>query len=139
MMWLVKNPEAFNVVVASNLFGDILSDGFAGLVGGLGFAASANVGRDVAVFEPTHGSAPKYAQLRPAIVNPVATILAAALLVEHVGETAIAERIRGAVASVIAEGRVRTYDMLRLPGGPSVFDRGASSTAEMTDAILARL
>src|SRR5207302_5191658 len=76
-MWLTKNPEDYGVVVASNLFGDILSDAFAGLVGGLGFAASGNIGDEVAVFEPTHGSAPKYAELNPPIVNPIAMILSA--------------------------------------------------------------
>jgi isocitrate dehydrogenase (NAD+) len=139
LMWLNKNPEAFNVIVASNLFGDILSDAIAGLVGGLGFAASGNIGEDVAVFEPTHGSAPKYAALNPAIVNPIATILAAAMLVEHVGESEKAKRIRDAVAAVVKEGKVRTYDMMRLTGGPNVLQQGAASTARMTDAILAKL
>ena len=69
-MWLTKNPEEYGVIVASNLFGDVISDAFAGLVGGLGFAASGNIGDEVAVFEPTHGSAPKYAELDPPIVNP---------------------------------------------------------------------
>ncbi|MGB6366426.1 MAG: isocitrate/isopropylmalate family dehydrogenase, partial [Thermoanaerobaculia bacterium] len=78
MMWLTKNPESYGVIVAGNLFGDIVSDAFAGLVGGLGFAASGNIGEEVAVFEPTHGSAPKYAELDPPIVNPIAMILAAA-------------------------------------------------------------
>src|SRR5258706_9287716 len=79
LMWLNKNPEEYNVVVASNLFGDILSDAFAGLVGGLGFAASGNIGDDVAVFEPTQGSAPKEAQPQPPIRKPLALILSAAL------------------------------------------------------------
>jgi isocitrate dehydrogenase (NAD+) len=83
LMWLNKNPEEYNVIVASNLFGDILSDAFAGLMGGLGFAASGNIGDDVAVFEPTHGSAPKYAELDPPIVNPIAMILSAAMLLDH--------------------------------------------------------
>jgi len=91
LMWLNKNPEDYNVIVASNLFGDILSDAFAGLVGGLGFAASGNIGDTVAVFEPTHGSAPKYAELNPPIVNPIAMILSAAMMVEHVGEVEKAE------------------------------------------------
>ena len=120
MMWLTKNPEDYGVLVASNMFGDIISDGFAGLVGGLGFAASANIGREVAVFEPTHGSAPKYAALSPSIVNPIAMILAAAMMLDHVGETAKADRIRGAIAAVVAEGKIRAYDMLRLAGGPDV-------------------
>jgi 3-isopropylmalate dehydrogenase len=139
LMWMNKNPEDFNVIVASNLFGDILSDAFAGLVGGLGFAASGNIGSEVAVFEPTHGSAPKYAQLKTAIVNPIATILAAAMLVEHVGESEKAKKIMDAVGAVVKEGKVRTYDMLRLTGGPRVLEQGAASTRQMTDAILAKL
>lgn len=139
MMWLTKNPEDYGVLVCSNMFGDIVSDAFAGLVGGLGFACSANIGREVAVFEPTHGSAPKYQKLDPPIVNPIAMILSACMMLDHVGETEKAERIRAAVAAVIAEGKTRTYDMLRLPGGPDVLKHGAASTTQMTDAILARL
>lgn len=139
MMWLTKNPEEYGVFIASNLFGDILSDGFAGLVGGLGFACSANIGRDIAVFEPTHGSAPKYEKLNPSIVNPCAMILSAVMMLDHVGETEKAQRIRDAIAAVVAEGKVRTYDMLRLPGGPDVFKHGAATTQQMTDAILAKL
>jgi isocitrate dehydrogenase (NAD+) len=139
LMWLNKNPEDYNVIVASNLFGDILSDAFAGLVGGLGFAASGNIGDEVAVFEPTHGSAPKYAELNPPIVNPIAMILSAAMMVEHVGETDKAERIRSAVAAVVKEGKVRTYDMMRISGGSKSIGQGAASTVQMTDAILAKL
>jgi isocitrate dehydrogenase (NAD+) len=139
LMWLNKNPEDYNVIVASNLFGDILSDAFAGLVGGLGFAASGNIGDEVAVFEPTHGSAPKYAELNPPIVNPIAMILSAAMMLDHVGEGARADRIRHAVAAVVKEGKVRTYDMMRIPGGSSSISQGAASTVQMTDAILAKL
>lgn len=139
LMWLNKNPEDYNVIVASNLFGDILSDAFAGLVGGLGFAASGNIGDKVAVFEPTHGSAPKYAELNPPIVNPIAMILSAAMMVEHVGEAEKAERIKKAVAAVVKEGKVRTYDMMRLSGGPKAIGQGAASTTQMTDAILGKL
>ena len=139
LMWLNKNPEDYNVIVASNLFGDILSDAFAGLVGGLGFAASGNIGDTVAVFEPTHGSAPKYAELNPPIVNPIAMILSAAMMVEHVGENVKAERIRNAVAEVVKEGKVRTYDMMRISGGAKSISQGAASTVQMTDAILAKL
>jgi 3-isopropylmalate dehydrogenase len=139
LMWLNKNPEDYNVIVASNLFGDILSDAFAGLVGGLGFAASGNIGDTVAVFEPTHGSAPKYAELNPPIVNPIAMILSAAMMVEHVGENDKADRIRNAVAAVVKEGKVRTYDMMRISGGAKSISQGAASTPQMTDAILARL
>ena len=139
LMWLNKNPEDYKVVVASNLFGDILSDAFAGLVGGLGFAASGNIGDDVAVFEPTHGSAPKYAELNPSIVNPIAMILSAAMMVEHVGETDKSDRIKNAVAAVVKEGKVRTYDMMRISGGAKSISQGAASTTQMADAILARL
>ena len=139
MMWLTKNPEDYGVIVAGNLFGDIVSDAFAGLVGGLGFAASGNIGEDVAVFEPTHGSAPKYSELDPPIVNPVATILAAAMMLDHVGETDKALRVRQAVAAVVEEGRVRAYDMTKLPGGPDVIAKGAASTSQMTAAIIAHL
>jgi 3-isopropylmalate dehydrogenase len=139
LMWLNKNPEDYNVIVASNLFGDILSDAFAGLVGGLGFAASGNIGDTVAVFEPTHGSAPKYAELNPPIVNPIAMILSAAMMVEHVGENDKADRIRNAVAAVVKEGKVRTYDMMRISGGAKSISQGAASTPQMTDAILAKL
>ena len=139
MMWLTKNPEDYGVIVAGNMFGDIVSDGFAGLVGGLGFACSANIGSVVAVFEPTHGSAPKYETIRPSIVNPIAMILSAVMMLDHVGETEKAKRIRAAIAAVIEEGKVRTYDMARLSGGPDVIDKGAASTSQMTDAIIGKL
>jgi 3-isopropylmalate dehydrogenase len=139
MMWLTKNPEDYGVIVAGNMFGDIISDGFAGLVGGLGFAASANIGREVGVFEPTHGSAPKYAELDPPIVNPIAMILSAAMMLDWLGEEEKAGRIRSAIAAVVAEGRVRTYDMLKLRGGPQAIDEGAATTTQMTDAIIAAL
>jgi isocitrate dehydrogenase (NAD+) len=138
-MWLTKNPEEYGVVVASNLFGDVISDAFAGLIGGLGFAASGNIGDEVAVFEPTHGSAPKYAELDPPIVNPIAMFLSAVMMLEHVGEGEKARRIREAVASVIREGKVRTYDMMRIPGGAKAIGQGAASTIQMTDAVLEKL
>ena len=138
-MWLTKNPEDYGVVVASNLFGDVISDAFAGLIGGLGFAASGNIGDDVAVFEPTHGSAPKYAELYPPIVNPIAMFLSAVMLLDHLGETEKAQRIRDAIAAVVKEGKVRTYDMLRIPGGAKAISQGAASTVQMTDAVLAKL
>ena len=138
-MWLTKNPEEYGVIVASNLFGDVISDAFAGLIGGLGFAASGNIGEEVAVFEPTHGSAPKYAELNPPIVNPIAMILSAAMMLDHVGETEKANRIRKAIADVVAEGKVRTYDMMRISGSGKSIAQGAASTNEMTDAILARV
>ncbi|MDT8068849.1 MAG: isocitrate/isopropylmalate family dehydrogenase [Terriglobia bacterium] len=138
-MWLTKNPEEYGVIVASNLFGDVISDAFAGLIGGLGFAASGNIGEEVAVFEPTHGSAPKYAELHPPIVNPIAMILSAAMMLDHVGETEKANRIRKAIADVVAEGKIRTYDMMRLSGGGKSIAQGAASTNQMTDAILAKV
>ena len=139
MMWLTKNPEDYGVIVAGNMFGDIVSDGFAGLVGGLGFACSANIGDEVAVFEPTHGSAPKYERLDPPIVNPIAMVLSACMMLDHIGEADKATRIRSAIAAVIAEGRVRVYDMLKLKGGPDVIKQGAATTTQMTDAIIAKL
>jgi 3-isopropylmalate dehydrogenase len=139
MMWLTKNPEDYGVLVAGNLFGDIISDAFAGLVGGLGFACSGNIGDEVAVFEPTHGSAPKYAELDPPIVNPIAMILSAAMLLDHVGEADKADQVRAAVAAVVEGGTVRTYDMLRMPGGASAIEQGAATTTQLTDAILAAL
>ena len=139
MMWLTKNPEDYGVVVASNLLGDVISDAFAGLVGGLGFAASGNISEGAAVFEPTHGSAPKYAELDPPIVNPIAMILAAAMLLDYIGETEKNLRVWNAVAAVVREGKVRTYDMLRLSGGPKVIQQGAATTTQMTDAIIAHL
>jgi 3-isopropylmalate dehydrogenase len=139
MMWLTKNPENYGVLVAGNLFGDIVSDAFAGLVGGLGFACSGNIGEEVAVFEPTHGSAPKYAEFDPPIVNPIAMILSAAMLLDHVGEEDRAKAVRDAIAAVVMEGKIRTYDMLRLPGRPDVISRGAASSSGLTDAILDRL
>ncbi|HOP04353.1 MAG TPA: isocitrate/isopropylmalate family dehydrogenase [Tenuifilaceae bacterium] len=141
MMWLTKNPENYNVIVSGNMFGDIVSDGFAGLIGGLGFATSAqfNPENGIAVFEPTHGSAPKYADYETSIVNPVAMILSAVMMLEHIGEDAIAQRIRNATAAVIAEGKVRAYDMLKLKGSPDVIKQGAASTKQMADAIIAKL
>ena len=139
MMWLTKNPENYGVIVAENMFGDIISDGFAGLVGGLGFACSANIGKDVAVFEPTHGSAPKYQELDPSIVNPIAMILSACMMLDHIGEKEKANSIRTAISKVIADGKVRTYDMLKLRGGPDVFSKGACTTQQLTDAIIAEL
>jgi len=138
-MWLTKNPEDYGVVVASNLFGDVISDAFAGLIGGLGFAASGNIGDEVAVFEPTHGSAPKYAELDPPIVNPIAMFLSAVMMLEHVGETEKARRIRDAIAAVVKEGKVRTYDMMRIPGGSKAILQGAASTTQMTDAVFDKL
>lgn len=139
MMWLTKNPETYGVLVSGNMFGDIVSDGFAGLIGGLGFACSANLGEKVSIFEPTHGSAPKYENLDPSIVNPIAMILSACMMLDHIGEVEMAKRIRDAVAKVVAEGKVRCYDMKKLTGSADALKQGAASTSEMTDAIIAVL
>ncbi|MBI3665288.1 MAG: isocitrate/isopropylmalate dehydrogenase family protein [Acidobacteria bacterium] len=121
-MWLLKNPQNYDVIVTTNLFGDILSDLCAQLVGGMGFAYSGNIGDGYAVFEPTHGSAPKYAGRNK--VNPLATILAAKMMLEWLGETHKAMEIEQAVADVIARGGVRTYDM-----------GGSATTLEMARAV----
>ena len=140
MMWLTKNPEEYGVIVAGNMFGDIASDAFAGLIGGLGFACSAQFSSDgIAVFEPTHGSAPKYAGYEVSIVNPIAMIESANMLLDYINEKKIASGIRKAVASVIEEGKIKTYDMMKMAGSPEVIQNGAASTSQMTDAIIARL
>lgn len=139
MMWLTKNPEDYRVIVSGNMFGDIVSDGFAGLIGGLGFACSANIGEKVAVFEPTHGSAPKYAGFDVSIVNPIAMILSACMMLEHIGDAARAALITDAVKLVVSEGRVKTYDMLKLRGSQDVLNQGAVGTVEMGDAVVEAL
>ncbi len=141
MMWLTKNPENYGVIVAGNMFGDIVSDGFAGLIGGLGFACSAqyNPETGIGVFEPTHGSAPKYANYPISIVNPIAMIESACMMLDFIDEQDIATKIRKAVADVIKEGKVRTYDMAKMTGRADVVKKGAASTTQMTDAIIAKL
>uniref|UniRef100_A0A7C6AE93 Isocitrate/isopropylmalate dehydrogenase family protein n=1 Tax=candidate division WOR-3 bacterium TaxID=2052148 RepID=A0A7C6AE93_UNCW3 len=126
MMWLLKNPYNYDVIVAPNLYGDIVSDLCAQMVGGLGFGCSGNIGERLAVFEPTHGSAPKYAGMYK--VNPIATILAAKMMIEWLGELELAKRLENAVAEVIKEGKVKTYDM-----------GGSSSTLDMARAIAEKL
>jgi len=121
-MWLLKNPGNYDVIVTTNLFGDILSDLCAQLVGGMGFGYSGNIGRKYGVFEPTHGSAPKYAGLNK--VNPLATILAAKMMLERLGHPEKAAAIEAAVAEVVARGEVRTYDM-----------GGSATTAQMAEAV----
>ncbi len=125
-MWLLKNPGDYDVLVAENMFGDIISDLCAQLVGGLGFACAGNIGDNYAVFEPTHGSAPKYTGMYK--VNPIATILSAKMMLDWLGEAEKASRIEKAVSAVIAEGKVRTYDM-----------GGSAKTLEMSQAIVAKL
>ncbi len=126
MMWLLKNPENYGVMVTSNMFGDILSDLSAQLVGGLGFAASGNIGDELAVFEPTHGSAPKYAGQYK--VNPMAMLITTRLMLDWLGETAMAEALDNAISAVISEGRVQTYDM-----------GGTASTMDVAEAIAEQL
>jgi 3-isopropylmalate dehydrogenase len=125
-MWLLKNPEKYGVLVATNLFGDIISDLCAQMVGGLGFGCSGNIGEKLAVFEPTHGSAPKYAGMYKC--NPIATILAAKMMLEWLGEKDMSAKLEAATAEVIKEGKVRTYDM-----------GGSSSTLDMARAIADKL
>jgi NADP-dependent isocitrate dehydrogenase len=125
-MWLLKNPFNYDVLVAPNLYGDIISDLCAQMVGGLGFGCSGNIGTTLAVFEPTHGSAPKYAGQYK--VNPIATILAVKMMLEWLGEKENAVRLEKAVAAVIKEGKVRTYDM-----------GGKASTIDMAKAISEKL
>jgi len=121
-MWLLKNPKSYEVLVAPNLYGDIISDLAAQMVGGLGFGCSGNIGEKLAVFEPSHGSAPKYAGQYK--VNPLATILAAKMMLDWLGETEKAGRLERAVAAVIREGKARTYDM-----------GGTSTTLEVAEAV----
>jgi 3-isopropylmalate dehydrogenase len=125
-MWLVKNPSDYGVLVCENMFGDIISDLCAQLVGGLGFASSGNIGDKYAVFEPTHGSAPKYAGQYK--VNPMAMILSVMMMLEYLGEQSLASDIERAVSEIIAEGRVRTYDM-----------GGSSSTLDMAHAVATKI
>jgi 3-isopropylmalate dehydrogenase len=125
-MWLLKNPHNYDVLVAPNLYGDIVSDLCAQMVGGLGFGCSGNIGKKLAVFEPTHGSAPKhYGKLK---ANPIATILAAKMMLDWLGEKKMAEKLEKAVAEVIKEGKVRTYDM-----------GGSATTTDMANAIAGKL
>lgn len=125
-MWLLKNPKNYDVIVATNMFGDIISDLVAQMVGGLGFGCSGNIGLKLGVFEPSHGSAPKYAGQYK--VNPIATVLSAKMMLDWLGETEKGARLEKAVAEVIKEGKVRTYDM-----------GGSNSTLELGEAIAAKL
>ncbi len=125
-MWLLKNPENYDVLVATNMFGDIISDLAAQMVGGLGFGCSGNIGEKLGVFEPSHGSAPKYAGQYK--VNPIATILSAKMMLETLGEDDKAAAVQQATTEVIKEGVVRTYDM-----------GGSNSTLELGEAIAAKL
>jgi 3-isopropylmalate dehydrogenase len=126
VMWLLKNPENYGVIVTGNLFGDIVSDLSAQLVGGLGFASSGNIGDDLAVFEPTHGSAPKYAGKY--VTNPNAMLLTTKMMLSWLGEEDMSQALEKAIADVIQEGKVRTYDM-----------GGDSSTLDVANAVAERL
>ncbi len=125
-MWLLKNPFNYDVLVAPNLYGDIISDLCAQMVGGLGFGCSGNIGDELAVFEPTHGSAPKYAGQYK--VNPIATILAVKMMLDWLGETSKGTALEQAVADVVKEGKVRTYDM-----------GGKNTTLEMAQAVASKI
>jgi isocitrate dehydrogenase (NAD+) len=131
-MQLVRNPEIFDVILAPNLYGDIVSDLTAGLIGGLGLAASANIGPRVAMFEPTHGSAPRHAGKN--VANPAACIFAGCMLLDHLGQRQEAARVSAALAEVIAAGEDVTFDLK-----PRRDDPSAMGTREMADAIIARL
>jgi isocitrate dehydrogenase (NAD+) len=131
-MQLVQRPEEYDVLVLPNLYGDVLSDLCAGMIGGLGMAPGANYGESVAVFEPTHGSAPKYAGQNK--VNPMAQLLSGMLMLRHLDEADAAERLENAIAAVIAEGKSVTYDMK-----PSRDDPTAVGTSEVADAIIEKL
>jgi len=128
-MWMIKNPQDYDVLVAENMFGDIVSDLCAGLVGGLGFACAANIGDDYAVFEPTHGSAPKYAGKN--CVNPMAMILTAKMMLDWLGETKDAARLEHAVVEVIREGKVGTYDVK----GRHASGGNPNSTTEVAEEV----
>jgi isocitrate dehydrogenase (NAD+) len=131
-MQLVQRPEEYDVLVLPNLYGDVLSDLCAGMIGGLGMAPGANYGQDVAVFEPTHGSAPKYAGQNK--VNPMAQLLSGILMLAHLDERDAAGRLEGAIADVIREGKSVTYDMK-----PTRDDPTAVGTSEVADAIIEKL
>ncbi len=130
-MQLVQKPQQFDVVVAPNLYGDLLSDLCAGLIGGLGLAPGANLGNDIAVFEATHGSAPKYTGLNK--VNPMAMMLSGVMMLHHLGERGSADRLEKAIADVIAEGRNVTYDLK--PEAPDT----AAGTSQVADAVIEKL
>jgi isocitrate/isopropylmalate dehydrogenase len=128
-MWLVKNPQDYDVLVSSNMFGDIISDLAAQLVGGLGFASSGNIGDSYAVFEPTHGSAPKYAGMYK--VNPMAMLLTVTLMLDWLGETKSAKKLESAIAQVIKENTIRTYDL----GGSNTTLEVAQEVAKKFDEL----
>ena len=131
-MQLVQKPELYDVLVLPNLYGDILSDLCAGLVGGLGIAPGANLGDELAVFEPVHGSAPKYTGMNK--VNPMGMMLSGMMMLRHIGEERAGDRLEAAIATVIAEGKNVTYDMK-----PSRDDPTAVGTSQVADAVIEKL
>jgi len=131
-MQLVRRPQEYDVIVAPNLYGDIISDLCAGLVGGLGLAPGANIGEGIALFEPTHGSAPKYTGQNK--VNPMSMMLSGVLMLRHIGEEKAADRLEKAIASVIAEGKNVTYDMKEHRDDPN-----AVGTSQVADAVIEKL
>jgi isocitrate dehydrogenase (NAD+) len=131
-MQLVQKPDLYDILVMANLYGDIVSDLAAGLVGGLGMAPGANIGNEYAVFEATHGSAPKYKGLNK--VNPLAMLLSGVMMLRYLGETAAAEKLDDAIAAVVREGKDVTYDLKPAPDDPS-----AATTSGMADAIIAKM
>ncbi|MCX6384823.1 MAG: isocitrate/isopropylmalate dehydrogenase family protein [Actinobacteria bacterium] len=131
-MQLVQKPEIYDVLVLPNLYGDIISDLAAGLVGGLGVAPGANIGDEIALFEATHGSAPKYKGLNK--INPTAMMLSAVLMLKHINEGKAADILEKAIAAVISEGKYVTYDLKLNRDDPS-----AASTSEMTEAIIRKI
>ena len=130
-MRLVRNPQMFDVLVLPNLYGDIISDLCAGLVGGLGLAPGANIGDGIAVFEPTHGSAPKYTGMNK--VSPMAQMLSAVLMLRYLGEPKAADNMENAIAAVIKEGKNVTYDLRKDRNEPSV------GTSQVADAVIQQL
>jgi isocitrate dehydrogenase (NAD+) len=131
-MQLVRRPQEYDIIVAPNLYGDIISDLCAGLVGGLGLAPGANIGEDIALFEPTHGSAPKYTGQNK--VNPMAMMLSGMMMLRHLGEVEAANRLEKAIAAVIKEGKSVTYDMKARRDDPS-----AVGTSQVADAVIEKL
>lgn len=129
---VVQRPQQFDVLVLPNLYGDIVSDLCAGLVGGLGVAPGGNIGEKLAVFEPTHGSAPKYTGLNK--VNPLAAILSGVMMLRYIGEKDAAERVEKAAAAIVSEGKSVTYDLKTDRNDPN-----AASTSEMADAIITKM
>ena len=131
-MQLVQKPENYDLLLLPNLYGDVLSDLCAGLIGGLGVAPGANLGDEIALFEPVHGSAPKYAGQNK--VNPMALVLSGVMMLHHIGETQAADCVEGALAAVIAEGKRVTYDMKPSPDDPT-----AVGTSQVADAIIEKM